>query len=171
MDLTELFKDKNLKPKEKTEWICRGLSDKTLLINELIQFASSQKDPVKATCMEALEMLTQKNPEQSTTTIFLFACDHLSSKAPRVKWESARVIGNTVHLHQADIEKALPGLIDNSTQEGTVVRWSAAYALSKIIILKTAHNQILIPLAENVIAKEEKNSIKKIYANAIKGLL
>jgi len=51
---------------------------------------------------------------------------------------------------------------------GTVVRWSAAFALGQIIKLNTLRNKELIPAAEIIINREEKNSIKKIYTEAIK---
>ena len=54
---------------------------------------------------------------------------------------------------------------------GTVVRWSAAYALSEILKLKTNANKTLLPTIESIIDKEEKDSIKKIYRKAIKEVL
>lgn len=170
MTFADILNDKALKSKQKTEWISEHLLNKTIKPSDLIVWAQTQKDPVKATCMEAFEYLTQKNPEFATSEVFDFACQHLSAKAPRIKWESARVVGNTAHLFVKKLDKALHGLIENTEHEGTVVRWSAAFALNKILLLKTAFNKDLIPLAEQIIEKEEKNSIRKIYADALKKL-
>lgn len=52
--------------------------------------------------------------------------------------------------------------------EGTVVRWSAAFALGETIKLKLPLKKNLIPFAEEIALNEEKNSIKKIYQAAIK---
>jgi hypothetical protein len=48
------------------------------------------------------------------------------------------------------------------------VRWAAAFALGEIIKLKLPINQDLVPTIENIIEREEKNSIKKIYQAALK---
>jgi hypothetical protein len=48
------------------------------------------------------------------------------------------------------------------------VRWSAAYALGQIMLLKLPVNKGLIPAAEAICAREEHNSIRKIYLAAIK---
>ena len=55
MTIDELLKDKAIKPKEKTEAISKWILDKSLPVDELIAFADKQKDPSKATCIEAME--------------------------------------------------------------------------------------------------------------------
>lgn len=168
MQFSELFSDKSLKPKEKTERLCSLLTEKKIKPGELVAFAQSAKDPVKASCIEALEYLAKKEPAAISEPAFDFCIRSLSEKAPRIKWEAARVIGNSIHLFPAKIKTAVPALLDNTEHEGTVVRWSAAYALSQIILLKTAINKTLVPAAEAIIRREEKNSIQKIYLAAIK---
>jgi hypothetical protein len=49
-----------------------------------------------------------------------------------------------------------------------VVRWSSAIALSEILTLKPKHYQKLVEAMEAISNREEKNSIKKIYIDAIK---
>lgn len=168
MNLTDLFASKDLKSKAKTEIVSSWLLDNTINADELTAFADGAKDPVKATCIEALEYATQKNPALATPKTFQFVTQLLADKAPRVKWESARVIGNTAHLFTDDLEEAINFLLINSEHEGTVVRWSAAFALGEILKLKTKHNALLIDAVESIINREEKNSIKKIYLEALK---
>ncbi|MFH1119515.1 MAG: HEAT repeat domain-containing protein [Bacteroidota bacterium] len=168
MIIDELFNDKTIKPKVKTETIGRWILDKSLPVDELIAFAGKQKDPVKATSIEALEYATRQNPDIACESLMEFVTGTLTAKAPRIKWESARVVGNIAHLFPEKLEKAISNLLDNTTHEGTVVRWSAAYALGEILKLKTPHNTGLLPALENIREKEEKNSIKKIYTEAIK---
>ncbi len=170
MNLADLFTNKDLKSKAKTETLSSWLLDKTIDTNELVDFAAEAKDPIKATCIEALEFATQKNPALVTPKGFQFVTQSLAAKAPRVKWESARVIGNTAHLFTDDLEEAINFLLINSEHEGTVVRWSAAFALSEILKLKTKHNALLLDAIEAIINREEKNSIKKIYLEALKKL-
>ena len=85
-----------------------------------------------------------------------------------MKWEAARVIGNTAAQFPKKISDAIPHLLQQSNHKGTVVRWSAAFALGEILKLKTKLNATLIPEIELAMEKEEKNSIKKIYLAALR---
>lgn len=168
MNLEELFKDKDTKPKEKTERISAWILDNSLSIDELIGFAEKGKDPVKATCIEAMEFASKNNSSIIDGAAFDFVTENLLAKAPRIKWESAKVIGNVASMFSSKLEKPIANLLLNTTHDGTVVRWSAAYALGEIIKLNSKYNLILIPKVEQIIEKEEKNSIKKIYQTALK---
>lgn len=168
MTIDELLNDKSIKPKEKTETISRLLTDNTLSVENLISFAQKGKDPVKATCIEAMEYATKTKPSIATENMLVFVSGTLTEKAPRIKWESAKVVGNIAALFPSKLEQAIGNLLVNSEHAGTVVRWSAAFALGEIIKLKTDLNDILLPAIEAICTREEKNSIKKIYLDAIK---
>lgn len=168
MTIEALFKDKTTKAKEKTEIISKWIIDTSLPTDELIAFAEKAKDPIKGTCIEAMEYATKQKPSLADETVFTFVTNTLTEKAPRIKWESAKVIGNTAQLFPENLDLAIKNLMTNTKHEGTVVRWSAAFALGEILKLKTTHNATLLPALENISEKEEKNSIKKIYLDAIK---
>lgn len=168
MTIDDLLKDKNTKPKEKTETISSWIADKSLAIDELLAFAEKQKDPAKATCIEAIEYVTKQNPGIADESVLVFVTKTLTEKAPRIKWESAKVIGNMAHLFPTKLDKAIANLLTNTAHEGTVVRWSAAFALGEILKLKTKHYSTLLSSIESICETEEKNSIKKIYLDAIK---
>ncbi len=168
MTIDELFQDKTIKPKEKTETISKWILDKSLPVDELIAFAEKQKDPAKATSIEAIEYATKQNPKIADETVLKFVTNTLTAKAPRIKWESAKVIGNIAHLYPEKLEKSISNLLDNTKHEGTVVRWSVAFALGEILKLNTKHNADLFSAIDTICEKEEKNSIKKIYLDAIK---
>lgn len=170
MNFAELFKNKTIKSKERTEQLAHWLMDNPKQINKLIEFASKAKDADKATCIESIELATKAEPSLVDAPTLKFVIDCLPEKAPRVKWESARVIGNVAHLHAAKLDLAVTALLKNAIHEGTVVRWSAAYALGEILKQKTKLNVQLLPTIEKLIDSEEKNSIKKIYLQAIKKL-
>jgi HEAT repeat protein len=168
MEITLFLNDKSVKPKEKPEMLSTWILDGKISVTELAAFAGTAKDTLRAICIEALEFATKQNPTIIDEDCFRFMTQSLTAKAPRIKWESAKVIGNTAHLFPEELEEAIKNLLDNSQHEGTVVRWSAAFALSEIAKLKTAHNKALLPEMESIIEKEAKNSIKKIYNGALK---
>jgi HEAT repeat protein len=168
MDFVKIIHDKATKSKEKAEIISNLLLNTKNAIDEIISFAETAKDPIKAICMEAIEFATKQKPVIANKKTFLFLTEALTSKSPRVKWESAKSIANTASLFPEQLENAIKNLIDNADHEGTVVRWSAALALGEIIQLKTKHNKKLIPVIEEIINKEKKNSIRKIYQDALK---
>ena len=168
MDFQELLNNKSIKPKGKTETLSKWVIDNPKDIDKLIDFAKTSKDPVKATCIEAIEFATKNNPAIATLSCLAFVTKTLTEKAPRIKWESAKVVGNVSHLYPEKLDEAIGNLLVNSEHAGTVVRWSAAYALSQIIKIKTSRNKELIPTIESICEREEKNSIKKIYLEALK---
>ena len=170
MDLKEIIDDKLLKPKVKTELLSQHLLEAKDGIDQIIILASSAKDPVRATCIEAIEFATKIKPEIAGSSCLDFVTANLAAKAPRVKWESAKVIGNIAHLFPDRLALPVEKLLVNSENPGTVVRWSAAYALGEIIKLNTSLNTELLPAARAIIEREEKNSIKKIYLEAFRKL-
>ena len=168
MDFQELFNDKSKKPKEKTEVLSKWMMANPKKLNNLIDFALTSKDPVKATCIEAIEFATKSKPEIASINCLNFVSQTLTEKAPRVKWESAKVVGNIAHLYPGKLDETIKNLLVNTEHDGTVVRWSAAFALGQIIKIKTTRNKNLIPAIESICGREKKNSIKKIYLEALK---
>lgn len=168
MTIAELLKDKTKKIKERTETISKWLIDGTMPVAELIAFAEKAKDVEKATCIEAIEYATKTNLNIADERVFAFVTKMLADNAPRVKWESARVIGNIAHRFPTKLNKAITNLLTNSEDNGTVVRWASAYALGEILKLKTKHNKDLLPAIEAICESEQDNAIKKKYIDAIK---
>ena len=168
MTIQIILNDKNIKPNEKTELISKMLLNGEIETNELITFAKSSKDPIKATCIESFEFATKSNPKFATLDCLDFAILSLKEKAPRIKWESAKVIGNIASLFPDRLEQANENLLVNVNHIGTVVRWSSAYAIGEIIKIKSETTKELIPKIKEICEKEEKNSIKKIYLAALK---
>lgn len=168
MPIKNLLNDKVLKSKEKTEILSNWIIEKKIDLNELIDIAKISKDPVKGVCIEAIEYASKIDPGISNEDTLRFAIDSLSSKAAKIKWESAKIIANIAHLYRGQLESAISKLLDNSEHEGTVVRWSAAFALAEIYKLDTKFSVELKPVFESIIKREQKNSIKKIYQTALK---
>jgi len=170
MELLPFFKDKTIKPSERAGIISRWLIDGSLSCTELIAFAITQKEAVAGSCIEAIEHATLNKTAIVSTQNIEQIIDLLKSDAPRVKWECARTIGNVISGYPDLCNKAVQQLLPNTTHPGTVVRWSAAIALSEVLLMKTEVNGLLLQEIEKILATEEKNSIKNIYLKALKKL-
>lgn len=169
MNLTELINDKTKKGKEKVATISKWLLEGTLPIDELIIFAEKATDPVKkGTCIEAIEFATKENPTIADISVLEFATKTLTFDAPKVKWESARVIGNIAHLFPAKLNKTISNLLKNTEHNGTVVRWGTAFALGEILKLKSKNNKVFLQIIQSIFDKEQNSGVKKQYLNAIK---
>ena len=168
MTLAELLTNKTKKAKEKVETISKWLLDSSLPTDELLAFAENAKDPEKASCIEASEFAKRQNAKIADETVFAFVTKTLTENAPRVKWESAKVVGNIAHLFPTKLSKAISNLLTNSKYDGTEVRWAAAFALGEILKLKTKHNKDLLPAIEAICDREQENGVKKKYLDAIK---
>src|SRR5690348_6589379 len=99
MNVRELLADDQLKAKAKVETLGRMLLDETLRLDEVLDSARSVSGPQKGTCVEAIELATRSRPELASPECLRFMSDSLLDKAPRVQWESAKVIANVAHLY------------------------------------------------------------------------
>ncbi len=168
MTIEQVFRDKTIKAKAKVATIGEWLVNKELNAEELLVYAEKQKAPDKATCIEALEYATKKDPALADENTLEFVTQALKEDEPRIKWESAKVIGNIAKLFPGQLDKSLPGLLLNAANTGTVVRWATAYALAEILKLKTDLNKKLLPEIEALSEKEADNGVKKKYLDALK---
>ena len=167
-EVAAVLNDKTIKAKAKTAQISQLLLDGAIKADELIPLADIDKKKYKATLIEAMEYASKISPGVVSSKSFQFVIDSLKDELPRVKWESAKVISKTAHLYPEMIQEAVGNLLENTVHDGTVVRWSAAGALSTIIQFKTSINKDLIPAIEAILRSENDNAIKKIYHQGLK---
>ncbi len=170
MDIKEFFKNKSIKGIEKVKQLTNAIANKEITIEDIKDVCKTLKDAEIAYCMEAIEAVTNSNPEISNIEYLKLASSYINSKSNSLKRESARLIGNIAMLYPNDLDKPIKSLLNNANDNGTVVRWSAAYALSRIIILPEYANSKLYNQLVEICEKEEKNSIKNIYLKAFKKL-
>jgi len=168
MTIEQVFEDKTIKAKAKVSTIGEWLVNGELPIEELLSFAEKQKATDKATCIEAVEFATKKMPAIADENLLIYVTRSLNDNEPRIKWESAKVIGNIAKLFPTQLEKTIDNLLSNAENTGTVVRWATAYALAEILKLKTENNTRLLPKIETLCNNESDNGVKKKYFDALK---
>ena len=168
MTIEELFQDKSIKAKAKAKEICQWLVNGELPLDELLSFAENQSPVNKATCIEAVEYATKKTTDIADEPLLEYMTNTLTNDEPRVKWESAKVIGNIAKKFPNSLSEPAKNLLDNATNEGTVVRWATAYALGEILKLKTEINKDLLPEIEKLSSQETNNGVNNKYLDALK---
>jgi hypothetical protein len=106
-EIVAIAESKALKAKEKIIQIGTFILSGKITVNTVIDAAQSQTQKNKATFIAALEYASKSKPEIISDKVFLFSIASLEDDAPRIKWESAKVISNTAHLYQNQLKKAV----------------------------------------------------------------
>jgi len=114
MNIEQIFQDKSIKAKEKVTTIGDWLLKNELSLEELLVFADNRKASDKATCIEAVEYATKKQPAIADESLLAYVTDSLKHDEPRVKWESAKVIGNIAKLFPDQVQKSILNLLLNA---------------------------------------------------------
>jgi len=159
--IKEILKSKK-KPKETLELLVEALKKDESLIGELIQCFEVGTAAEKGTCMEAIEYMTKENPEFAEDCLD-FVISHLNDDAPRVKWEASRIVGNVAHSYPDQVKSAIPKLLVNTSDKGTVVRWSAAFALTEIAKSSNEIQKELVPEFRKILDREENSGVRNVY--------
>jgi len=128
--IEEILQSK-LKPKEKIALLAKEIKKDKKFVDEIVSYFECAPAGDQGHLIESLEYASKDNPELVAPHLD-FAIKHLEDKAPRVKWECARIIANLALKFSDKTEKAIPVLLINTKDKGTVVRWSVAFALGEI---------------------------------------
>lgn len=156
---------------EKREKIANALKNKELTMNDIQEASLNADSKTLALLLEAMEEVTQKNPEAATLDWLLFAQTYIDADANSLKRESARIVGNIAHLFEKDLDTAISKLLRNTKNDGTVVRWSSAYALARIILIPRFADSELFNQLTELSDAEEESGVRNQYRKALKKAL
>ncbi len=121
-----------------------------------------------AIIFEAIEAVTNSDAQIADIEWLHLATEYISSPNNSIKREASRIVGNISQRFPNNLENAIKKLLLNSKNQGTVVRWSSAYALSKIIVIpQYAHSELFDRLTE-ICSQEDENGVKNQYVKALK---
>ncbi len=167
MNKIEKILQSKLKPKEKITLLVEEIKKDKNFVGEITEYFAFASVGDQGHLIESLEYASQNNPE-FVAPYLDFVIIHLEDKAPRVKWEAARITANLAENFSVKTEKAIPALLKNAKDKGTVVRWSAAFALGEIAKSNLNARKTLIPKMKEFIKKEKNNGVKNVYIKALK---
>jgi HEAT repeat protein len=157
------------KPKELNERLVSEVEKDRRLVADIFNALEAGNDKEKGVCLEVLETVTQKHPDWCADRLpaVIKFIDH---KAPRVKWESSRVVANLAPRFPEEAAEAIPMLLANASDKGTVVRWSAAFALGEIIKHNEKEKKSLLARVDAILKKENNSGVRNVYLKAMKAL-
>ncbi|MBS7632214.1 hypothetical protein KEJ15_01135 [Candidatus Bathyarchaeota archaeon] len=164
--IEQILKSRN-KPKEKVDALAKEVKENRISIEQLIDYFEVGSVSEKGSCVEAIERIARDKPEIVVSHID-FIIDHINDQAPKIKWETARVIGNLSQKYPNEVAKAVPKLLLDTKDAGTVVRWSAAFALTEIAKNNLKLQKELVPRFKEIAEKEKNNGVKNLYIKALK---
>ena len=164
--IKEILESKR-KPKEKISLLANKVKKNNKFLEQLVEYFAVGSVVDKGNCVEVMEYVSKDKPEVVLSHIN-FIIEHINDDAPKVKWETARVIGNFAQKYSRKIEKAIPKLLINTNDGSTVVRWSSAFALTEIAKYNSERQKELISKFKSIVQAEQNNGVKNVYLKALK---
>ncbi len=168
MDIVNLLNNTTIKSLEKRTDIAEAIEARLLTLKEIQSLQTILDDKKMALIFEAMEAVSSKNPMTADLGWLTFAQDFISSDSRSIKREASRIVGNIAHLFPNNLNVAVRSLLENTNDVGTVIRWSSAYALARIIqIPRYANSNLYFTLTE-LSEREQENGVKNQLLSGLK---
>jgi hypothetical protein len=168
MYIIELLKDKSKKPLQKRVEIEEVIKGGFLSIDDLTVIRDSLDEKSAGLLLEAMEAVTNNNPSVADIKLLNFVEPFIISKNNTAKREASRIVGNIAHLVPNELDTVIQKLITNTEDGGTVIRWSSAYALARIILVPQYTNSDLYDFMTLMYDNEKDNGVKNQYLGGLK---
>ena len=167
MTIVELLKDKSLKGVERRQAVVNMIVAGKLTVNEVTALADAIGEKQVATVLEAVEEVSNKRLRSLEAAWLQWAEPYISSKNNSCRREASRIVGNMAAQYPDLLDEAIERLMKNTKDEGTVIRWAAAYALSRIVVLDRYAKSDLYDRLVAICDREEDNGVKNQYIKAL----
>ncbi|MCL1972660.1 MAG: hypothetical protein FWG57_06705 [Endomicrobia bacterium] len=168
MNIISLLDNKLIKSVEKREKIAESIRKKLITIKEIKKLEDVLDHKKMALVFEAMEAVSSEKPEISNKDWLKFTKGFVESKSNSIKREASRIVGNIAHLFPSELDAIIQSLMKNTKDEGTVIRWSSAYALARIIQIPKYANSKLFDVLTDLCGKEKENGVKNQLLNGLK---
>ena len=168
MNFISLLDDKTIKPIEKRKVLEEAVKTGSLTMKEIQSLSVLTEDSKIALVLEAMEAVTVKHPDMADLEWLIFAQGFLLSQSNNLKREASRIVGNIARFFPNNLEAIIKQLLANTADAGTVIRWSSAYALGRIIAIPHYAGGELYDVLTDLADKENDNGVKNQYLNGIK---
>jgi hypothetical protein len=168
MDIAGLLNNNEIKAVTKREELADALRMGYVTMSDILPLKDKLDDKKMAIVLEAMEAVTNRNPDLADLGWLVFAGDFITSKSNAIKREASRIVGNIAHLFPDDLDTAIQKLMENTKDEGTVIRWASAYALARIIQIPQYARGGLFDTLISLSEQESENGVKNQLLNGLK---
>lgn len=168
MRLIDIFNDKSIKKIDARAMIVDGILQGNYTIEEIESTSQKLKEKKISTILEAIEKISNRGLITLSLDYLEFAKKYISINENSCKREASRIVGNLASKYPQAVRDCIPALLDNAKDDGTVIRWSSAYALSRIILLEEYCNTDLYEKLVSICDNEQENGVKNQYIKAFK---
>ena len=166
-EVIEILNDRAMKPTEKRKLLISALRG-TDSIGNVLKTVCEFNEKQIALIMEAVEEITRDEKVENSQTFLMFARGYICANHNSLRREASRVIGNLASKCADQMTEIIPLLLENAENNSTVIRWSGAYALARIICLSEYAVTPLYDILTHLSDKEEDNGVKNQYLGGLK---
>ncbi len=168
MDIIELMDNKGLKPIQKREALAESIRKDLVTMKDIEAWTTLLDDKKMVIVLEAMEAVSNKQPEKANLHWLKFTQEYIASPSNNLKREASRIVGNIAHLFPDALDVAIDRLMENMKAEGTVIRWSGAYALARIVQIPQYANGELYHILTELSELEQENGVKNQLLSGLK---
>lgn len=168
MGIEEILRDVTAKRLEKREALRAAILRGETGAEELAAACAALPGKEASLVLEAIEAASRGAgfvPEEGYLSL---AAGYLYAPDNACKREASRIVGNLAHVYPDRLDAPIAALLENAREEGTVIRWASAYALSRIILLPQYAKGPLFHRIKGLCEAETENGVKNQYAKALK---
>lgn len=168
MTIIEIINDKSLKRLEKRKAVVTAIVSKEVDCSTILETCRSLSEKKCSLLLEAIEEVSRSKEYTLDADYLDLAQKYILSSDNSCKREASRIVGNLAAKFPTKLDDAIKDLLQNTDNEGTVIRWASAYALSRIIVIPQYAKSSLFEQISDLCAREEENGVKNQYIKALK---
>lgn len=168
MTITEILNDKALKRLEKRNVLVAAITNRELDFATISGACESLPEKNLSLLLEAVEEVSRSKEFTLEAAYLELAENYILHANPSCKREASRIVGNLADKFPDKLERAIPALLQNAEEEGTVIRWASAYALSRILLIPHYAKSPLFEQVSDLYSEEKENGVKNQYSKALK---
>lgn len=168
MTITEIMNNKSLKRLEKRNSLAEAIINREFNVSIILEACESLPEKNISLLLEAIEEVSRSKEFTLEADYLDLAEKYILSSDNSCKREASRIVGNLANKFPTKLDKAITALFQNTKNDGTVIRWASAYALSRIIIIPQYAKSPLFEQISDLCAKENESRVKNQYIKALK---
>lgn len=168
MTIKQIIDDKAVKRLEKRNVLVEGIINGNFDFSAVSAACSLLPEKKISLLLEAIEEVSRSKEFVLEEAYLKLSESYILSSDPSCKREASRIVGNLAAAFPENLDHAITALMQNANDDGTVIRWASAYALSRIVIIPQYARGPLFEQISDLYEKEKETGVKNQYSKALK---